>query len=780
VTTIRRGSALPAVLALLSTGLSLVVVTAVPAHAAWTVPAFVRSIGGHGRPGVFPWGVQYNPVSNEVIVGDYLNNQVRRYTPDGKLLGSFFRPKATGQPHSIAVDPRNGDIYVPEIADGSVSDRVAHYTRDGTYVRELRLPGIDYQAWITIDGRGRLYQADSHYKNTVTNPPAVRVWRLSDGAQVRSFDVMPPGTTGTTVPRIYGIDVDSAGNIWLTDTFNNRILKYASDGTLAARYAGGFHGDARGLALDEAHDRMFVSDPTVGVVKVFDLRGQFLEDLGGGVGEGPQDLGAARQPAVAPDGSLYVADYGNARVHRFTPGGEDAGYFPRPDQPAVPGQLGQPRDVDVDDRTGDVWVADSWNQRFQKFRSTGEFAGTWGTRGASRAYGMNYPRGIGIDPVSRRVWVANQRGHHIKRYEYDGTYVDTLGSAKDSTDPGFFRWPLDVEFHGGRAMVTDRLSPLVKLLTAQSGAETGTITRIGNHGGAIDPDTGHLYISTGTRIFEYDPTGTTLIRRFGSSGTGDGQFRHIWDLVVSNGVVYATDDRLSRIQAFATSDGSFLGKWGGLGTGAYQFNNPSGIAADSAGLLYVADAHNDRVLVFDPSRARGGGGWPPPDVTLAHPAAGATVPGAPVRFAGTVTDETAVASVQVAVQDRSTGQWFDPTNSTWNDRQTWAISPLAGATSTSMSWAWSFVGLEYAGRYTVLVRAVDVAGNSSSVRSADFEVAPEPPLSTTSREHGYELRTPDASGITTTGGLRASKVTNRGTERGTRWSVSMRAVFSER
>ena len=157
----------------------------------------MRSIGGNGRPGVFPWGVQYNPVSNEVIVGDYLNNQIRRYTPTGRSSGRSTGPTRPGQPYSIGVDPRNGDIYVPEIADGQPGNKVAQYTKDGTFVKALTLSGIDYQAWITIDGAGNLIQADSHYSNNSTNRPKVRVWRLSDGKNTKSFNVWPTGTTTT-------------------------------------------------------------------------------------------------------------------------------------------------------------------------------------------------------------------------------------------------------------------------------------------------------------------------------------------------------------------------------------------------------------------------------------------------------------------------------------------------------------------------------------------------------------------------------------------------------
>ncbi|MCW2764498.1 MAG: hypothetical protein JWO11_457 [Nocardioides sp.] len=724
---IRRTAARLIPLVLAAAGLVVVAGSTQPAQAAWSTPQFVRSVGGNGRPGVFPWGAQYNPVSNEVIVGDYLNNQIRRYTPGGKILGSFYRPNATGQPYSIAVDPRNGDIYVPEIADGAVSNKVAQYTKTGTFVKALTLNNIDYQAWITIDGNGNLIQADSHYlNNNTSNPPAVRIWRLSDGRNTRTFNVLPPGTTSSTVPRIYGIDVDATGAIWLTDTFNNRLLKYSGTGTYQATYgAGTLHGDARGMAVDDARNRVYVSDPTVGQVQVYNLQGQLVSSIGGGGGVGALNLGGARQPAVAPDGTLYVAEFGNARVHVFTAQGADAGYFPRPAQPATPGQFGEPRDVDVDDETGDIWVADSWNQRFQRFAPTGEFIGTWGTRSASPEYGMNYPRGIGIDPVSHRVWVANQRGHHIKRYAYDGTFVDQLGDAEiDSNTPGHFRWPLDIEFNAGKAMVTDRNSDKVKLLDAASGAELSSFTRAGQHGGAIDPATGNLFISDATKVYVYNPTGTSLITSFGSSGTADGQFKHIWDMVVSKGVLYVTDDSASRIQAFTTT-GAFLGKWGGFGQGAYQFKNPSGIAADAAGLIYVADAGNDRITVFDPSKARGGAAWPPPTLTVGYPGHGANVPARPIRYAGTVTDETGVAGVQVAVQDQDTGLWFDASSSTWSASQTWANSPVVGDTGTNMTWAWSFIGVEYSGRYHAEIRAVDVAGNTTPVSSVDVTVVPE-------------------------------------------------------
>jgi hypothetical protein len=62
-----------------------------------------------------------------------------------------------------------------------------------------------------------------------------------------------------------------------------------------------------------------------------------------------------------------------------------------------------------------------------------------------------------------------------------------------------------------------------------------------------------------------------------------------------------------RIQAFDTQ-GTFLGKWGTSGTGDGQFNLPYGVAAGADGKVYVADRSNNRIQVFE--------GMLPPSTTM--------------------------------------------------------------------------------------------------------------------------------------------------------------------
>jgi len=86
--------------------------------------------------------------------------------------------------------------------------------------------------------------------------------------------------------------------------------------------------------------------------------------------------------------------------------------------------------------------------------------------------------------------------------------------------------------------------------------------------------------------------------RWGSFGTGNGQFNRPEGIGVSpNGTVYVTDTTNDRVQYF-TPTGSFRGKWGKSGTGKREFRSPRGIAVAPDTNVYVADMNNDRIKYF--------------------------------------------------------------------------------------------------------------------------------------------------------------------------------------
>ena len=73
-----------------------------------------------------------------------------------------------------------------------------------------------------------------------------------------------------------------------------------------------------------------------------------------------------------------------------------------------------------------------------------------------------------------------------------------------------------------------------------------------------------------------------------------------WGIALDKqGNVYVADWRNDRIQKF-TADGRFLMKFGSSGSGEGEFNRPTDVAVDRDGIIYVADWLNDRLQVFDP------------------------------------------------------------------------------------------------------------------------------------------------------------------------------------
>ncbi|HSA73181.1 MAG TPA: hypothetical protein VLD84_04425 [Nitrososphaeraceae archaeon] len=100
-------------------------------------------------------------------------------------------------------------------------------------------------------------------------------------------------------------------------------------------------------------------------------------------------------------------------------------------------------------------------------------------------------------------------------------------------------------------------------------------------------------------------------KKWGTQGSGNGQFNHPIGIAVdSSGRVYVVDTGNNRIQQFRlvnpcpngttqiVTGVCFVRAWGSLGSGNGQFNNPTDVALDSSGRVYVADKGNNRIQMF--------------------------------------------------------------------------------------------------------------------------------------------------------------------------------------
>jgi tripartite motif-containing protein 71 len=81
----------------------------------------------------------------------------------------------------------------------------------------------------------------------------------------------------------------------------------------------------------------------------------------------------------------------------------------------------------------------------------------------------------------------------------------------------------------------------------------------------------------------------TFIAKWGTPGINNTQFNNPTGIAVdASGNVYVTDTDNNRVQKFY-SNGTFIAKWGTPGINNTQFNNPTGIAVDASGNVYVID-----------------------------------------------------------------------------------------------------------------------------------------------------------------------------------------------
>jgi DNA-binding beta-propeller fold protein YncE len=273
------------------------------------VPTYATAVYGVQRPA----GVAVSPSGDRIYATQTAGDMVGvAFDGGGNKIGTMAPPEATGTDHVpayLAVDPLTNEVYVSDRRTGTVYI----YDRDGTYQRELMLV-VQRPGWqplgLAFDEAGNLYVTD-------LSGPYQKILVIDRTAQV----VRTLGETDKlSFPN--GVAVDGAGNVFVSDSNNGRLLMFDAKGTVSAqigRGAGqGNLGLPRGLAVDEG-GRVFVADASGQGVFIYrapsgdSRRFEYLGFIGGQGAADGQFL-YPNSAAIDARGRVYVADTFNDRV----------------------------------------------------------------------------------------------------------------------------------------------------------------------------------------------------------------------------------------------------------------------------------------------------------------------------------------------------------------------------------------------------------------------------------------------------------------------------------
>jgi sugar lactone lactonase YvrE len=533
-------------------------------------------------------------VGGDMYVADTDNHAIRKITPTGVVTTLAGQAGISGStdgigpearfssPEGIAIDT-TGTIYIADTGNVTIR-KVTPTGAVTTFAGTAGAPGADDgigaaarfsdPIGLAVDAGGDVYVADSEV-DTIRKITATAVVTTLAGQVGISGSADGIGAAarfnGPT-----GIATDAAGNVYVADRLNSTIRKVTPAGlvtTLAGQVevsgiADGVGASAQfalpfGTATDAAGN-VYVADNSGDSIRKVTSAGVVTTLASGLVSDSNLGIFNDTGLTIDPAGNLYIADT-SSTIRKITPTGRVTTLAGRA---AVSGsangigpaaQFTAPQGI-ATDAAGNVYVAEILTIR--KITPTGVVTT------------------LAKDPFQRAIDVATDVKGNV--YVTEGTAVSKITPAGVVTTlAGVY----------GVVGSADGIGASAEFFAAQ---------------GVAADAAGNLYIADteNYEIRKITPTGlvTTLAGQAGNPGIADGvgaaaQFTYPWSIAIDpGGIIYVTD-KLSHTIRRITATGvvtTLAGQPGvpgsadGIGAAA-RFNNPTGIATDATGNVYVAD-----------------------------------------------------------------------------------------------------------------------------------------------------------------------------------------------
>ena len=484
-------------------------------------------------------------------------------------------------------------------------DGISGFSGDGGAAVDARLAD---PRGVAVDSAGNVYIADQ------SNGRIRRV----DAATLKITTVAGNGSSALTA-----VAVDSVRNLlYIADLSNRRVRKVSTGGgaitTAAGNGSGGFSGDGGlatsasldspvGVAVDSAGN-LFIADRFNQRVRKVDASTLEIDTIAGNgfFGFSGDDDPATSASLVGPSGvavdgagTLFFADQSNQRIRRVdaatgeittVAGNGDLG-FGGDNGPATNASLASPADVAIDS-DGNLFIADRLNHRIRKVSVAGEITtvagnGTPGFSGEgvqATLASLDGPSGVAVDNAGN-LFIADQANHRIRRVDAASGVITTVagngtagfsgdgGQATLATLAGPFNVALD---SAGNLFIADQANHRIRRVDAASGVIT---TVAGNGTAGFSGDGGQ---ATSARLEA--PSGVALDSD-GNLFIADQINQRVRRVDAATGVITTVAGR--------DDDPGFSGD-GGPATSA-RLANPSDVAIDTDGNVYIADFFNDRI-----------------------------------------------------------------------------------------------------------------------------------------------------------------------------------------